>query len=339
MKHCASRTKRNRSELGAQRPGQSSYVIDSNMSPVVSIIIPWHNTPLALLHRALRSARSQTCSFPFEVVLVDDGSDRDLDDIVVAQTSGHEGSSAHLTIRRLPDRKGVGAARNAGIQVASGRYVVWLDADDELMPSTLQVLWEESQQTKAPIVLGDCLVKTGNRGQVRRHSALYLRELSRRFEGTLFDPFATTVFAIQPQLIDISVLREVGGFSPSYDFAELTDLFLRCVSAVGRTAIRHVPEPLYRYYRTNPKAISVQHRHILELYRRTALAEFARRQGLPNSDLSYLGREWFTGAQHYAPVVRHSRCFPPYISLLSNGVTDEPKVQINLKTTGSKQPR
>ena len=85
---------------------------------VASIIITTWNRP-ELLKRALKSARSQTFK-DYEVIVVDDCSDIPV-----------EGAIRHEV------NKGLSAARNTGIKVAKGKYVVFLDDDNELMPEFL----------------------------------------------------------------------------------------------------------------------------------------------------------------------------------------------------------
>ncbi|PWU29982.1 glycosyltransferase family 2 protein [Pseudomonas sp. RW407] len=99
--------------------------------PLVSVVIPCFNYGRYLL-QALRSLREQTLQ-DFEVILVDDGSDdpatRRLLVLLERLTS--------LTVLRQAN-VGPGAARNAGIAKARGRYVCCLDADDLLAPSYLE---------------------------------------------------------------------------------------------------------------------------------------------------------------------------------------------------------
>jgi glycosyltransferase involved in cell wall biosynthesis len=96
--------------------------------PLFSVVIPVHNRA-PYLPDALRSALDQ--KFPdFEVLVVDDGS----------TDGGPEAAEAlgdpRLRVERLP-HAGAPAARNAGIRLARGEYLVWLDSDDALEPGAL----------------------------------------------------------------------------------------------------------------------------------------------------------------------------------------------------------
>lgn len=97
--------------------------------PLVSIVIPCHlATPAqaALLDETLRTVRDQTCQ-DYEIILVDDGSP-----LPAAPADAQE----RITILRQ-DNAGPALARNTGIARSRGRYLVFLDADDHLLPPAL----------------------------------------------------------------------------------------------------------------------------------------------------------------------------------------------------------
>lgn len=106
------------------------------MSPVFSVVIPVYNRA-RLLERALSSVLAQ--SFPdFEIVVVDDGSIDDPGKVVDAI-----GNSRIRFVRQ--ENRGGGSARNAGIDLATGRYIAFLDSDDQFLPhhlSTMKTLLE-----------------------------------------------------------------------------------------------------------------------------------------------------------------------------------------------------
>ena len=100
--------------------------------PTVSVIIPTYNRA-ALVPRALDSVIAQTFS-DWEIVLVDDGS-----------TDATPQLAAEY-YRRLGDRlvcireenRGSSSARNRGIDACRGRFVAFLDSDDEFAPTKLE---------------------------------------------------------------------------------------------------------------------------------------------------------------------------------------------------------
>ena len=97
--------------------------------PPVSVLTPTHNRA-QLLRRAMASVLGQTWR-EFEWIVVDDGSTDDTAQVLAACTD------PRVKCIRLDPNKGVAAARNAGIQLARGKFVAFLDDDDEYLPGYL----------------------------------------------------------------------------------------------------------------------------------------------------------------------------------------------------------
>ena len=104
-------------------PGDAATV-----NPLVSIVIPCFNDG-KYLPEALASARAQT--YPnIEIIVVDDHS-TDGETIKILERVKEEG----LSVVKTPEgKKGPSAARNEGISLASGTYILPLDADDRIDP-------------------------------------------------------------------------------------------------------------------------------------------------------------------------------------------------------------
>jgi glycosyltransferase involved in cell wall biosynthesis/SAM-dependent methyltransferase len=94
--------------------------------PSVSIVITTYNHA-GYLGEAIESALAQTVS-PYEIIVVDDGSMDEPGSVL-------SGYPKVQFIRQA--NQGPSAARNTGWRAATGRYVVFLDADDRLMPNAL----------------------------------------------------------------------------------------------------------------------------------------------------------------------------------------------------------
>jgi glycosyltransferase involved in cell wall biosynthesis len=95
---------------------------------LVSIIIPCYNQA-HFLHDAIQSALTQTYSHR-EIFIVDDGSTDNTAE-VTARFSG---------VRYIrQENSGVSTARNTGLKESRGEYLVFLDADDQLLPEALEI--------------------------------------------------------------------------------------------------------------------------------------------------------------------------------------------------------
>lgn len=95
--------------------------------PLVSVVIPCYNQG-RYLGEAIESALAQDLNAQ-EVIVINDGS---------TERSGEVARSFGERIRYLDqENRGVSAARNAGIRLAAGRYIAFLDADDLCLPGRL----------------------------------------------------------------------------------------------------------------------------------------------------------------------------------------------------------
>lgn len=95
----------------------------------VSIVIPVYNTPPNYLEAAVASALSQTMEGK-EVIVVNDGSTRE-DTLLLLGELERQGN-----VRVLHQaNQGPAGARNAGIAIANGKYILPLDADDLFEPT------------------------------------------------------------------------------------------------------------------------------------------------------------------------------------------------------------
>lgn len=98
--------------------------------PVFSIITPTRRRP-ALLARAVRSVARQT--FPdYEHLIVDDACDEATGRIVAGF------GDPRIVLRRHDRTRGASAAYNTGIRAARGRFILFLDDDDEYLPTLLE---------------------------------------------------------------------------------------------------------------------------------------------------------------------------------------------------------
>ncbi len=89
----------------------------------VSVIIPFYNRILLLL-KSIDSVISQTHK-NIEIILVNDGSIED-----ISEVKKYEREDKRIKLISLPENKGAAAARNVGIDNATGEYIAFLDSDD-----------------------------------------------------------------------------------------------------------------------------------------------------------------------------------------------------------------
>ena len=114
--------------------------------PRVSIVIPVYNAE-KYLDRCIESAVNQTYK-ETEIILVDDGStDSSFD--VCTKWAGKD--SCIKVIHKT--NEGAGLARNAGLDIATGEYLLFVDSDDYILPETVQKCVEAAVRDDSEIVL------------------------------------------------------------------------------------------------------------------------------------------------------------------------------------------
>ena len=128
------------------------------MDKKISVVIPVYNVEPDFIKTALDSMLHQTYK-NIEILLVDDGS-------TDSKTLDYLQTLHQPTIRIIhQENKGLGGARNTGIQHATGDYIGFLDADDWLPPDYYEVLIKLCEENDAGVAcamltraIGDVLI-------------------------------------------------------------------------------------------------------------------------------------------------------------------------------------
>lgn len=209
--------------------------------PRVSLIIATHDRA-QLLERALRSVLAQTRR-PDEVIVVDDGSG---DETAALVRERHP----WVALLEQPHR-GVSAARNRGIEAATGDWVAILDSDDEWQPRKLERQLEAISRAPAYRVChtDEIWIRRGRRvNPARKHA---------KSGGQIFRA-CLPLCAISPSsvLLARTVLDEVGLFDESLPACEDYDLWLR---VCARHPVLYLEEPLVIKHGGHADQLSARH--------------------------------------------------------------------------------
>jgi glycosyltransferase involved in cell wall biosynthesis len=114
--------------------------------PLVSIVVPIYKVEQYLV-RCLDSIVNQQYR-PIELILVDDGSPDGCGDII------RRYEAQHPFIRSVwQENRGLSAARNAGIAIATGKYLAMIDSDDYVEPDFIGSLVEAAERENADVVI------------------------------------------------------------------------------------------------------------------------------------------------------------------------------------------
>ena len=128
----------------------SNLAQESASRPRVSVVVPVYNAAKTL-DRAITSVLTQTMpADDLELICVDDGSTDDS----LARLRSYETDHPNMTVMTIPASGWPGKPRNVGTDAASGTYVMYLDADDQLTPDAMQRMYDLGAANEADIVLG-----------------------------------------------------------------------------------------------------------------------------------------------------------------------------------------
>ncbi|MEV1154579.1 glycosyltransferase [Micromonospora chokoriensis] len=124
-------------------------------APLLSIVVPVYGVE-AYLYQCLESIRADIPageSDAVEMIAVDDASPDGCGDMLRSYAAGRDG----VRVVHLSSNVGLGLARNAGLDVATGRYVWFVDSDDWLPPGTIPAVLDRLRQHQPDVLMLDHL--------------------------------------------------------------------------------------------------------------------------------------------------------------------------------------
>jgi glycosyltransferase involved in cell wall biosynthesis len=202
--------------------------------PAATIVIPTHDRPF-LLRRAIASALAQTVA-KIEVIVVDDAS---------SEPVRLEAEDARVRIFRSQRPLGVSAARNVGLEHARGRWITFLDDDDELLPDMVETSLAAAARSRLP---GPVAVLSGVEDV--RPDGVVIRvcePIAVPRGGDLFGHRFQQTYTQQTNSLfaPVEVLRAIGGWDGAIKGLEDDDLLLRLIQACS---IEALPRVTYRLH-------------------------------------------------------------------------------------------
>jgi glycosyltransferase involved in cell wall biosynthesis len=212
------------------------------MTPLVSVIIPTYNRK-EFIGPAIDSVLAQTFK-DFEIIVVDDGSTDGTVDFIQRRYS------SSVRLHAIPHSGLPAVGRNAGLAIARGSLIAFLDSDDLWLPQKLAI------QVKAATEDSESVLFFGKAETLCEGSTQSLivpadHELPKRlFERQLFQNYVPVITA----MVRHDVLRQMGGFNPKpgYRAIEDYDLWLRITY---HYPVHFIPQILARY-RLHDESIS-----------------------------------------------------------------------------------
>jgi GT2 family glycosyltransferase len=241
--------------------------------PKISVVMPVHNPPAAMLREAIASVEAQLYA-NWELCVVDDASTAPHVADILQQAAQRD----HRIDPLFQDEQtGIAGATNAGIGRASGTFVAFMDHDDMLAPHALAAFAAEIEKSAdLAMIFSD------------EDHLVHGRRASPYFKpGWNPDLLLGQNMVCHLAVFSRTLLSELGGVRYGYDGAQDYDLALRAADALGPRRIRHIPDILY-HWRQTPESFSARQAEKCQAAARRALADHlflgagARRErGLP----------------------------------------------------------
>ncbi len=128
-----------------------------------SIVIPTYNRAL-FLSTTLESVSNQTYQGKYEIIVIDDGSTDNTQEILEEWIK----KESRLKIIKHKINKGAASARNTGISIAKGQYLLFLDSDDRLLPEALKIFEKKIKNHPESEVFIGATFKENVKGKIRK---------------------------------------------------------------------------------------------------------------------------------------------------------------------------
>jgi GT2 family glycosyltransferase len=301
-------------------------------TPLISFVSPLFNTPAGYLDDLLASFRRQAPGVS-ELILSDDGSSS-------AETArwlaAHENEPG-LVIKRNGVNRGIAGASNAGVAVARGGWISFVDHDDALAEHAVAVVARAIRDNpRSRFFYTDELIADGR-----------LRALD-FFDKPAFDDvlLSGVNYINHLSIYARDLFDATGGFREGFDGSQDYDLLLRALARLKRDEISHIPYPAY-VWRRDGRSYSVKFVEKATANARRALAEAYAKEGaraevepanLPDLHRVRLDR---TALRPKVSIVVPNRDAFRLMSLLTEGLfeaTDYPDFELIVVDNGTTDP-
>jgi glycosyltransferase involved in cell wall biosynthesis len=239
--------------------------------PRVSVVIPTYNCE-RFLPEAIESVLQQTMT-QHEVIVIDDGS-TDSTAAVLQNYQRKDGDRVRAVSRQ---NRGVSASRNEGIQLARGKWIAFLDADDVFLPDKLEAQLAIASENPNLGMIHSGWQRVDAAGEILTIVEPWHSVPRLDLEGWLrYKPVLPSAMLFRRDWLVRS-----GGFDPRFSMSEDTELVLRLARSGCEAAWLRQVTVSYRQHEGN-----ATHKGLLQAESLSAiLDEFFAHKELPESIL------------------------------------------------------
>lgn len=202
--------------------------------PLISIIMPVYNPPLALLNEAVESVRRQI--YPnWELCIADDASS---DPEVSQALRSHAAQDSRIKVVFRERNGHISEASNSALELAKGEFIALMDNDDLLAEQALYWVVKSIKDHPDAALLYSDEDKIDEAG---RRSSPYFKPSWNKFL------FRSQNMVCHLGVYRASLVRELKGFREGYEGSQDYDLALRCMERIEPAQIVHIPRVLYHW--------------------------------------------------------------------------------------------
>ena len=245
--------------------------------PEISVIIPTFNYG-KYIKRAIESILTQTYQ-DVEIIVVDDGSTDNTREIIRSKQSDK--------IRYFyQENKGAPSARNKGIVESKGKYIAFLDADDEWLPTKLEKQVDKFQRSsnKVALIYGWAKIIDEKGNLFMKFQSRTQGEILREILDRSFMPSSTVI-------VKKECFHAVGLFDENFTSCQDREMWTRIAT---QYQVEVLPEYLARIYRhsgfsigASPKKVIYGYYQYFNKFQRLYLQQNMRKELSQN--LSWIG--------------------------------------------------
>ena len=218
-------------------------------NPDVSVIVPAYNSEKSIL-RCLESLKKQTHQ-NIEIICVNDGSS-DSTDNILREYSKNVLNLVYVSLKR---NRGSLKARETGVEVSRGRYIMFLDSDDEYVPNAVEKAYKAIRVSEVDILqFGMEICPTENASErsvnwLRNFMKPYCKKLDKPKE-----PFEACFrhskysFNITNKIFDSALCKNVLKHLPCEHMTIAEDMYFFFLLSYYSNSFDGIPDNLYKYH-------------------------------------------------------------------------------------------
>ncbi len=205
-----------------------------NFNPLISIIVPTYNTDKKYLIEMIESVLKQTYQ-NFELCIADDASSNKE---TLATLLNYSNKYEKIKIIFRKENGHISKASNSAIELASGKYIAFLDHDDTLAPNALyEMVKKLNKNINLKLIYSD-------EDKIDENSKRFMPHFK---SGWNPDMLFSHNYICHFVVVDKNIVDLLGGLRVGYEGSQDYDFLLRCLEYVKNIEIDNVEKILYHW--------------------------------------------------------------------------------------------